>query len=210
MIRRPPRSTLFPYTTLFRSHRQIELRKARAAQNIASGSAKLTGRRQCKCARIKPAGRTAYPGAVRTNADVRISGEVGSFGSRYRQRVCVVKSEHGSKRHVAVNAGDTGNLQAAEPTPVSKREFVNHVSDKIVPDIEAGAPSASLTIEDVLRPRRFIYGFYEKAIRSVIDGVGQRVERLPRKVLTGMVRDGQLEGIVERLCVGQHNLQRRR
>src|SRR2546430_14387748 len=25
MIRRPPRSTLFPYTTLFRSHRHLEL-----------------------------------------------------------------------------------------------------------------------------------------------------------------------------------------
>src|SRR2546422_9592622 len=32
MIRRPPRSTLFPYTTLFRSqqHRQVELRPERA------------------------------------------------------------------------------------------------------------------------------------------------------------------------------------
>src|SRR5260370_9378656 len=26
MIRRPPRSTLFPYTTLFRSHNQMDLR----------------------------------------------------------------------------------------------------------------------------------------------------------------------------------------
>src|SRR3712207_8196117 len=30
MIRRPPRSTLFPYTTLFRSHQQIVGRVARA------------------------------------------------------------------------------------------------------------------------------------------------------------------------------------
>src|SRR2546428_9023239 len=28
MIRRPPRSTLFPYTTLFRSHAQVYLRQA--------------------------------------------------------------------------------------------------------------------------------------------------------------------------------------
>src|SRR3712207_6918189 len=27
MIRRPPRSTLFPYTTLFRSHRRLPLRQ---------------------------------------------------------------------------------------------------------------------------------------------------------------------------------------
>src|SRR5258707_14367241 len=32
MIRRPPRSTLFPYTTLFRSHRQIEI-EALVAEN---------------------------------------------------------------------------------------------------------------------------------------------------------------------------------
>src|SRR3989449_11346350 len=30
MIRRPPRSTLFPYTTLFRSHRRNGRRRARA------------------------------------------------------------------------------------------------------------------------------------------------------------------------------------
>src|SRR2546422_7631606 len=31
MIRRPPRSTLFPYTTLFRSHPQVSGRAARGA-----------------------------------------------------------------------------------------------------------------------------------------------------------------------------------
>src|SRR2546427_2704834 len=30
MIRRPPRSTLFPYTTLFRSHLELALARARA------------------------------------------------------------------------------------------------------------------------------------------------------------------------------------
>src|SRR3712207_7211595 len=35
MIRRPPRSTLFPYTTLFRSHRQGEL--ARVGRDLAGG-----------------------------------------------------------------------------------------------------------------------------------------------------------------------------
>src|SRR5256885_12644766 len=37
MIRRPPRSTLFPYTTLFRSHREKGRRHARArGQELAS------------------------------------------------------------------------------------------------------------------------------------------------------------------------------
>src|SRR2546422_11714085 len=34
MIRRPPRSTLFPYTTLFRSHRHLGCRLAHAAEEI--------------------------------------------------------------------------------------------------------------------------------------------------------------------------------
>src|SRR5260370_29572173 len=45
MIRRPPRSTLFPYTTLFRSTDNIadESRKARApARNTAPGSSQYS------------------------------------------------------------------------------------------------------------------------------------------------------------------------
>src|SRR5436309_9041181 len=39
MIRRPPRSTLFPYTTLFRSHHLLPLRPAvgRPSQSIGDG-----------------------------------------------------------------------------------------------------------------------------------------------------------------------------
>src|SRR3712207_7787926 len=43
MIRRPPRSTLFPYTTLFRSHRSGE--SARSAASSSSCSARALGRR---------------------------------------------------------------------------------------------------------------------------------------------------------------------
>src|SRR5256885_9620809 len=35
MIRRPPRSTLFPYTTLFRSHEAVAQRRASAAPRVA-------------------------------------------------------------------------------------------------------------------------------------------------------------------------------
>src|SRR5260370_5367659 len=41
MIRRPPRSTLFPYTTLFRSFSRIEMRRRRAS------SSRLDGRKAC-------------------------------------------------------------------------------------------------------------------------------------------------------------------
>src|SRR5438045_7854182 len=34
MIRRPPRSTLFPYTTLFRSARKLSLRRKRSSPNV--------------------------------------------------------------------------------------------------------------------------------------------------------------------------------
>src|SRR2546430_6398178 len=37
MIRRPPRSTLFPYTTLFRSRDGVQRRVARRAWGIAAG-----------------------------------------------------------------------------------------------------------------------------------------------------------------------------
>src|SRR2546429_4831863 len=38
MIRRPPRSTLFPYTTLFRSHHQLGTRRRPAQAEPAAGS----------------------------------------------------------------------------------------------------------------------------------------------------------------------------
>src|SRR3712207_8203166 len=41
MIRRPPRSTLFPYTTLFRSQRGLDLAAAARAQLRAAGVAEV-------------------------------------------------------------------------------------------------------------------------------------------------------------------------
>src|SRR2546422_7935508 len=43
MIRRPPRSTLFPYTTLFRSHRHRRGRRRREHQSDGRGRASPTG-----------------------------------------------------------------------------------------------------------------------------------------------------------------------
>src|SRR3989442_9251515 len=47
MIRRPPRSTLFPYTTLFRSHRRIRLRAADVAAQSADEIGRGTHRKPC-------------------------------------------------------------------------------------------------------------------------------------------------------------------
>src|SRR3712207_8402305 len=38
MIRRPPRSTLFPYTTLFRSHGAKHVRRAEPARGVEAGA----------------------------------------------------------------------------------------------------------------------------------------------------------------------------
>src|SRR2546425_6455904 len=37
MIRRPPRSTLFPYTTLFRSHQVLKVSHADASARVVAG-----------------------------------------------------------------------------------------------------------------------------------------------------------------------------
>src|SRR2546427_2556948 len=50
MIRRPPRSTLFPYTTLFRSNRNVEaVRGAKHRHPDRFGSGSGPGRRQAIC-----------------------------------------------------------------------------------------------------------------------------------------------------------------
>src|SRR5258706_1043291 len=46
MIRRPPRSTLFPYTTLFRSHPAPESARRRRASPSAAASSWGRGRRR--------------------------------------------------------------------------------------------------------------------------------------------------------------------
>src|SRR2546430_5640978 len=40
MIRRPPRSTLFPYTTLFRSHRPVSPRRSKREKRRAGPSSR--------------------------------------------------------------------------------------------------------------------------------------------------------------------------
>src|SRR3712207_7374401 len=59
MIRRPPRSTLFPYTTLFRSQEQIvEVEVRNAAQNVESTRQRVLAAR-----------------AARQSAEIQLEGE---------------------------------------------------------------------------------------------------------------------------------------
>src|SRR3712207_7851324 len=43
MIRRPPRSTLFPYTTLFRSQRKVQARSSCVPASLPAGRCTLPG-----------------------------------------------------------------------------------------------------------------------------------------------------------------------
>src|SRR2546429_1533500 len=66
MIRRPPRSTLFPYTTLFRSRRHVR----RSTDRLVRGAGlrlrcKMGGERACKNAR----GRRAIARIIKTGRD---------------------------------------------------------------------------------------------------------------------------------------------
>src|SRR3712207_6906752 len=60
MIRRPPRSTLFPYTTLFRSDRRRESRSRRPRRAPAAHGRSLRGRGE----RARPRARHARRGEL--------------------------------------------------------------------------------------------------------------------------------------------------
>src|SRR2546429_3903193 len=65
MIRRPPRSTLFPYTTLFRSRHGVAIAASGRAvhhRGIVAETAGPHGRRAARVGRVaSPAGRTHRP-----------------------------------------------------------------------------------------------------------------------------------------------------
>src|SRR3989442_6172131 len=68
MIRRPPRSTLFPYTTLFRSPCEVKLPKGGWRELLDSGASELRGDR------LRLRGRGADRKSTRLNSShVRIS-----------------------------------------------------------------------------------------------------------------------------------------
>ena len=58
---------------------KVELGERGTAQDISPSIAKLTGSRQCKCARVEPAGGSTYSGAVGTSARIWITNQVRPF-----------------------------------------------------------------------------------------------------------------------------------
>src|SRR5256885_3945562 len=79
MIRRPPRSTLFPYTTLFRSPFQAEEVIARAHAILGKIEAQLTGR-------------PFLTGATPTIADVALYSYIASAPERSEEHTSELQS----------------------------------------------------------------------------------------------------------------------
>src|SRR2546427_5312394 len=75
MIRRPPRSTLFPYTTLFRSHPDRRHRRARARPQARPGAARVP-RHDRGDARELPVGDAGGDVAVRSREQGAGSGTI--------------------------------------------------------------------------------------------------------------------------------------
>src|SRR3712207_7369724 len=72
MIRRPPRSTLFPYTTLFRSHRLRRVRRGLPVVRVAvraAARAGLRGRGVRRVAGRRGGGRALAPGDPRRSEE---------------------------------------------------------------------------------------------------------------------------------------------
>src|SRR2546427_3826240 len=97
MIRRPPRSTLFPYTTLFRSQGGLVQRRQIPAGRVRLHRRQGTGRRQV------PGGRQAQhqgPGPEREHSD-RKSTRLNSSHSQISYAVfCLKKKKKKKKNHI--------------------------------------------------------------------------------------------------------------
>src|SRR5256885_12416902 len=69
MIRRPPRSTLFPYTTLFRSHREAERARSRRHRAAAQGARRGRSQGTAGDRESDPGGDAGVARAVRVRQD---------------------------------------------------------------------------------------------------------------------------------------------
>src|SRR2546430_6310057 len=73
MIRRPPRSTLFPYTTLFRSHLAAEAGSAGLVTSLLSAGADLHARDRSKELAVHLAARQGHVEVLRDRKSTRLN-----------------------------------------------------------------------------------------------------------------------------------------
>src|SRR5256886_6712408 len=117
MIRRPPRSTLFPYTTLFRSLEEVEEEGLRVGHRAAAVDAQLSEREPAARVARKPVG--GPEGAVRN--EVRL---VARPSPAARQRVGRGREARPrAVRRRVLACAEYGNER--EPGPPNKRANVH-------------------------------------------------------------------------------------
>src|SRR3712207_9210243 len=90
MIRRPPRSTLFPYTTLFRSGWAAALAARHAGQGRGLRRADAGGGQPGAAAGALHGGRAALAGAV-------LAGRAGGGAGRGLRRLCTVRDRKSTR-----------------------------------------------------------------------------------------------------------------
>src|SRR5688572_31117922 len=101
MIRRPPRSTLFPYTTLFRSHVEIDERAKTHTQATLPGQASAEVLREIQGARAGKISRDAAKGD-------RKSTRLNSSHSQISYAVfCLKKKKKNKSRRHATSSNST-------------------------------------------------------------------------------------------------------
>src|SRR2546429_2973918 len=146
MIRRPPRSTLFPYTTLFRSHRSglVRLRPA----GIPSGDATAHGQRREALVNVRYsqcAVRTRRRDHAVTPSNIRRQGEE-QKGARGR---LFAWSSTGSKIVGHTNRDCFGIISRKRGTAITS---CLAASDKFVTDIVSGGKTVTARTQGVMRP----------------------------------------------------------
>src|SRR2546422_8544122 len=99
MIRRPPRSTLFPYTTLFRS---LAVGAARSPGVAARGGLpdrdrRATGRGSCGLERDEPHSRQFFRDAIKDRKSTRLNSSHGYISYAV---FCLKKKKKKSRHHI--------------------------------------------------------------------------------------------------------------
>src|SRR2546427_5688609 len=141
MIRRPPRSTLFPYTTLFRSG-QIE-----RAQDLAVQGTQVTGDARYRFGlgwAQRTLGRIAYARGLHTDAAERLDEALQTFGSmRARFEMARTRLELARVRHAQGNAEaavtDLGAAPQLFPAPRVPKDVQR--SRQIAPQLQVPLPA---------------------------------------------------------------------
>src|SRR3712207_8184805 len=94
MIRRPPRSTLFPYTTLFRSHTEAHISKFEARPSTLINRAAPTARHSTSTEKIAPlAVSVSFVNIFQTSLD-RKSTRLNSSHANISYAVFCLKKKH--------------------------------------------------------------------------------------------------------------------